>query len=308
MGSLKVYATVAGFLAVAASATTARSADLLPPPPPMPEAPAYAEIAGGWYLRGDVGVSRYQGGKTSVQGSTTEFYDTDFGSGAFAGAGVGYQFSSWFRADVTAEYRFSTGFKWNDKGPAGTSTGFYNPGTNRYDGYTASGTSYEKTSSDFSSAVVLVNGYFDLGTWHGFTPFLGAGVGYAYHFLHNGATSTLNAYGNYVDANGVMGTSGPAADVSGGSIRNKDHGDFAWALYAGVGYDVTPNVKLEVGYRYLNLGDVKTGTINCYCGQTYTGLRTRELDSHDVKIGMRWAFGDTVSTPAYEPAPLIRKY
>ena len=309
MGSFKFYATVAGCLAVASSVGAARAADLLGPPPPPPMEPYVSDVGGGWYLRGDVGVSHYEAHRLENASSPgISYYDRDFGSGGFAGAGVGYQFNSWFRADVTGEYRFSTGFGWRDKGGANTSTQFYNPGTGVYDTYTATGTSYEKTKSSYYAAVVLVNGYFDLGTWYGFTPFLGGGVGYAYHFFRGGDTSTVNAYGNYVDVNGVASPGGPPAGVSGGSIANKDKGDLAWALHAGVAYDVTPNVKLELAYRYLNMGDVKTGVINCYCNQQYAGTRIRELESHDVKIGMRWAFGGPVSAPAYEPGPLIRKY
>ena len=302
MGSLKVYATVAGVLA-AAAITTANAADLLPPPPPPPMEPYVSDVGGGWYLRGDVGVSHYEGGKISNPSATgIVFYDKEFGSGAFAGGGVGYQFNSWFRADVTGEYRFSTGFGFRDKGGVQTS-GFFNGIT-----YTSNGTSYEKTGFDYSAAVVLVNGYFDLGTWWGFSPFVGAGVGYAYHWAHNGGTSTVNAFGPYVDPNGIVQPGSPPAGVSGGSIRNKNSGDLAWALHAGIGYDVTPNVKLELAYRYLNLGSVRTGVIDCYCNQTYAGSRVKDLESHDIKLGMRWALGGPVSAPAYEPAPLIRKY
>ena len=310
MGSLKVYATVAGFLALASSVTATRAADLLPPPPPPP-APVepIAEFGGGWYLRGDVGVGRYQGGKVTHDTASSSIYDRDFGSGAFAGAGIGYQFNSWFRADVTGEYRFSTGSSWHDKG-ALSSLSYTGGGVTYY----APGMGYESTRTDNSAAVVLVNGYFDLGTWYGVTPFLGAGIGWAHHNLSNGGTNTLNAYGYYADASGnplydgngnqVRGASG----VSGGAIRNKSSGDLAWALHAGLAYDVTPNVKLELAYRYLNMGSVRTGIINCYCGEQYNGFKMKNLEAHDIKLGMRWALGGPASAPAYEPAPLMRKY
>lgn len=311
MGSFKFYATVAGVLAVAAS-TSARAADLLPPPPPPP-VPVPVDVGGGWYLRGDVGVSAYDAGKiTNVNGPDVSYYDRDFGAGAFAGAGIGYQFNNWFRADVTGEYRFSTGFNWHDKGSVGTSTLFWNGAA--YDTYTASGTSYEKSSTKYTSAVVLVNGYFDLGTWYGITPFVGAGVGYAYHWLTNGDTSTINAFGNWVAADGTVSPGTAPTGVAGGTIRNSNKGDLAWALHAGLAYDVSPNLKLEVAYRYLNMGDVKTGSIDCYCGATYGGVKVKTLESQDIKIGMRWMLGGPVVAAApiaeepYPAAPIIRKY
>src|SRR3712207_6948754 len=99
MGSFKSLA-LAGVFAVAASAP-ALAADLLPPPPPMSYAPPSAEFAGGWYLRGDVGVSAYNGGKfSSPDQPPAVFFGEDLGAGAFAGVGVGYQFNEIGRAHV----------------------------------------------------------------------------------------------------------------------------------------------------------------------------------------------------------------
>lgn len=289
MGSLKVYATVAGLLA-AASVTTARAADLLPPPPPLPPAiEPVAEVGGGWYLRGDVGVSHYEGGDVRSESSpNATFYQNDFGSGAFAGAGIGYQFSSWFRGDVTGEYRFSKGFKLNDRE------------TFVDQGFTING--FERAHGDYSSALVLVNGYFDLGTWHGLTPFIGGGVGVAYHWLKGFDTVTYNYYPALPFQN---------PGINSGTFRDKSKSSFAWAVHAGLAYDVTPNVKLELGYRYVNLGKVETGMIDCYCARSGPGIKIKDLESHDVKLGMRWALGGPVAAPVYEPAPLaplVRKY
>ena len=41
---------------------------------------------------------------------------------------------------------------------------------------------------------------------------------------------------------------------------------FAWALMAGVDFDLTPNLRLELGYRYLNYGSIATGGSNCLMG------------------------------------------
>jgi opacity protein-like surface antigen len=283
MDSFKLRLSLAGLLALGASAT-AQAADLPPPHMPMP---APVEFAGGWYLRGDVGVSHYDGGKFKSLDSndTARFSDQDFGSGGFAGAGIGYQFNNWFRADVTGEYRFSTGVRAHDR-----------------DSWIGGGgrvSSTEGYQGDYSAAVVMLNGYFDLGTWYGITPFVGAGVGWAENYLHGFETSTQNVYLDHADWNN---------GVSGGTIRDAHKGNLAWALHAGLGYDVTPNLKLEIAYRYLNLGDAKTGIVDCFCGITHPGYKVKELESHDIKIGMRWMFGGPVAQPVSYDAPIIRKY
>jgi opacity protein-like surface antigen len=281
MNSFKLRASLAGLLALGASAA-AQAADLPAPHMPMP---APVEFAGGWYLRGDVGVSSYDADKfnnPAITGPT--YYGQDFGSGSFAGAGVGYQFSNWFRADVTGEYRFSTGFRVLDR--------------EHYFNGSYGITGHEKTKGEFDAGVFMVNGYFDLGTWYGITPFVGAGVGYARLSMHGFETSTLNIYDDPTIGTGV----------SGGTIRDSHKGNLAWALHAGLAYDVTPNVKLELAYRYLNLGDATTGAVDCFCGTTYQGYKVKELASHDFKVGMRWMFGGPVAQPVSYDAPIIRKY
>ena len=86
--------------------------------------------------------------------------------------GVGYQFNNWFRVDVTGEYRggshFQSLYVLNESANIGTG----NP-TQIADFY----------RGDISSWVGLFNGYVDLGTWYGITPYVGAGVGLAWNKL-----------------------------------------------------------------------------------------------------------------------------
>ncbi|KMO34123.1 outer membrane protein [Methylobacterium aquaticum] len=279
---------------------------LLPPPPPLPPPPV--EFGGGWYLRGDVGASIYSTPKLSTVPSpdVINYYNSDLGGGAFAGIGVGYQFNSWLRGDVTGEYRFSSGFhtndhyKWKD-----TSTDENGLRLN-------DNTTYEATNGNYSAAVVMVNGYADLGTYYGITPFVGAGVGAAFHrFSGVSETSQINTTYTYAD-NPDWGTAGAPTRISGGSYKNQMKTSFAWALHAGLSYAVTPNLKLELAYRYLNMGEGSTGVLNCFCGTTLTPIKVRDIEAHDVKLGMRWMFGAPV-VAAYEPPPppmmpLVRKY
>ena len=74
-----------------------------------------------------------------------------------------------------------------------------------------------------------------------------------------------------------------------GTAGNGDKSGMAWALMAGVGYEVNKNLTLEVGYRYLNLGDAHSGRIrNAFLNESYAPLKVKDIDSHDFRIGMRW--------------------
>jgi opacity protein-like surface antigen len=286
MGRFKTFALAAGALTIAAAAipaamSVAQAADLLPPPL-YPVAPI-VDVASGWYLRGEVGVSAYSGGKFSSSNQPPSvFYGQDFGSGAFAGGGFGYQFNNWFRADVTGEYRFSNGVRVFDY-------------TNFIDGGGFPAIARETTQGNYKGAVFLLNGYVDLGTWWGVTPFVGGGVGWAYNRLTN-----FNDFSQIEDPIG-----GPVS-TSGGVYQAGNKSGLAWAIHAGLSYAVTHNLKLELAYRYLNLGDAKTGTLNCFCGQTFTGITSKDLVSQDIMFGMRWLLAGPIVAPI--EAPLVRKY
>ena len=287
MGSLKTFA-LAGLLSAVSSAAFA--ADLLPAPVLAPQ-PVPVEVSSGWYLRGDVGVGALDlRGTNAVDVSTPAVpyvYDRlqdQVGDQAFVGAGIGYQFNGWLRADVTGEYRTQTDWRFNAEDRTFGAAGGFNV-----------------TTGKFSSAVGLANAYVDLGTWGGLTPFIGAGVGFAHHMF---GSVNDQGYGAYAGGFGYGG--------------EHDKTSFAYALHAGLGYHVSPNLKLELAYRYLNMGDAETGTVSCLpaCpGNLKTIYRLKELESHDIKIGMRWMLGGSSATPVFAeapimqaPGPLVRKY
>jgi opacity protein-like surface antigen len=251
----------------------AQAADLLPPPPPMPYAAAAVEVGGGWYLRGDIGMTnqemdRLSDGVTDAQFETVHF---EFDSSPLFGVGLGYQFNPWLRVDVTGEYRGKSTLHGLER-QRGASPDFVDQ--------------YSATKSEWTG---LANVYVDLGTWYGVTPFVGAGVGVT--------RNTISAFTDVDVGVGGLAFSGEHSET-----------DLAWALHAGLAYTVIPNFKVELAYRYLNLGDAKTATMTPYdnsgcCARTYT---LKGIDSHDVKVGMRWMLGGPVMAAA--GAPIIRKY
>lgn len=313
MGSTKAL-LLAGVVALAAGA--AHAADLPPPPQFIP--PPEVVDTTGWYLRGDVGVgiasgpdirsTFYDESGTSLSGASLESRVPSFarvqqsiGDSAFVALGIGYQVNNWLRFDATGEYRTAQHLGTVESyGIDGASFG----GVGQY-------TAYDQYDGNVQSTVALVNAYVDLGTWWCFTPFVGAGVGAAYnrveglHDIGVGGPTIVDADGNTVA--GGVGNGGY------GFARSSGKFDLAYAAMAGVAYSVTPNLKLELAYRYLNMGDATSGVINCVNASGCVAEKHRySLQSNDIKLGMRWMFGDVVPTQAaYLPAPeapIVRKY
>ena len=146
-------------------------------------------------------------------------------------------------------------------------------------------------SANLGTALFMANGYVDLGTWCGITPFIGGGVGAAFHNL--------------------SGLSDHAVGVAGiGFARDTNPTNFAWAVMGGLGMNVTPNLKLEVGYRYLDMGRITSNPIHCSdilgC---FHERHSFNVASHDIRLGFRYMLGGAPAPmlmPA--PGPLIRKY
>jgi opacity protein-like surface antigen len=246
--------------------------------PSIMPAPAYAppvvEDFGGWYLRGDIGFSNQRVSKLDTPGyhdpgiTVPPTIGLGFDTAGIFGLGAGYRFNNWFRADVTGEYRGNA----NIHGLDIVNLNGAVIGTDEYRG-------------SKSEWLVLANAYADLGTWWCMTPFIGAGVG-----------ASRNTISNFVDIN--------TPNLSVAYTPNASKWNLAWALHAGVGYKVNPNLTIELAYRYVNLGDGVTGGLTDFNG--FTRGRTidfKDITSHDVKIGVRW---DLNSPPVYAP-PLMRK-
>jgi opacity protein-like surface antigen len=310
MATFKALILAGGALLALAPAAVA--ADLLPPPPPLePLPPAPAEFSG-WYLRGDVGgginantpslgvspdplATGIAGGSLSTAATNT-FFNPSVSASGFGDVGFGYQFNSWFRADVTGEYRGGSSFQalevLTDKTvlPGNTSNQQY------ADFYRA----------NLSSYIAMVNGYVDLGTWYGVTPYVGGGVGVAYNKL-----AGMTDQGSAFPGNGNL-------YPTGGYFNDGNKTNFAWALMAGLSFNVTQNLKLDLGYRYLDYGKFTSGTSNCLstagfstgsCGGSSNVVYSRNtLASNDFRLGLRWMLGEE---PVYAPPPeepLVRKY
>jgi opacity protein-like surface antigen len=252
----------------------------------MPYA-APAPEAGGWYLRGDVGVSigqtfndfeHHQTNAAFVWPASWRLDQKSMGDSAIAGIGLGYAWNNWLRFDATAEHRTNVNVKV----------------TGSYTEFCPSGRCFDVYDLQHGSNVFLANVYIDLGTWWSVTPFIGGGIGVA-----------SNTFKSATDV-GYIPIGAPGFGY--GSSNHTDW-DMAWAAHAGLAYSVTQNFKVEFSYRFLSMGSPKTGIIDCASSGCATGggptayYTLKNLSSNDFRIGLRYMIAPEQSAPP----PLMRK-
>jgi opacity protein-like surface antigen len=280
MRSVK-FILAAGAASMVSTAVIAADMPIAAPPAMYAPAPP-PEDFGGWYLRGDIGMTNTAGklhyrDMDTFAASNTQLLrgGNEFSGGMSYGLGVGYQFNNWFRADITGEYRSKVNYNAVDFIT-------YNPGGPLSDTY----------NGGYKSWVGLVNAYVDLGTWWCITPFIGAGVGGSY-----------NKISGFRD-DGVSYS--PGLNNSVAYFADNGKWNLAWAAHAGLAYKVNPGFTVELAYSYMNLGDGAPGNYRLFDNSASgpTSIKVKDITSHDVKLGVRWELNSP--QPAYMP-PLVTK-
>lgn len=271
------------FAAVASAITScgAYAADLMAPPPVAVGSQERLEFGTGWYLRGDISWAREK--------NPIIFADPNLASQAKAlngysiTLGGGYKFNTWFRADLTYDYlreisvtQRSSNFTCYDT--------LTDNGVNIVAGENSC---YARQNGKLSRHVFLANGYLDLGTWSGLTPYVGAGVGTAYGRVRGGAYDWFHSADNslYV-APAIPANPGnlpwqtstgtpmaPVTSINNTASTNRRSFNLAWALMGGLSYQVSPNASIDMGYRYLSLGKFGLGTKTASVNEFRMGMR-----------------------------------
>lgn len=256
----------------------ALAADLYEPPvvEQAPPEVVYQDSGeyGGWYIRGDVDYhwSKMRGANYILYGTPGASNNFDFtnlrGTGSL-GLGIGYQASKHLRFDVTGDYWFKTNFRGQTTGVCGA------PPV----------ACVSVDTSKMSALLLLANAYADLGTWHGITPYVGAGIG-----------------GAYVKWDELNNDNGTVTIHRGGKGWR-----FAYALMAGASYCLTSNLKLDAGYRFSR---IEGGRFFDYANGGGPGF-DRGFNTHEVRGGLRYQFGKSdCEQPvpiAYDPPPVYTK-
>jgi opacity protein-like surface antigen len=242
--------------------------------PPLVDAPELdtpiADI--GYSFKTDSGDPSYRDFDTSTQTSTTKAFDNSrFAHDFSVGAGAGYQFNDFLRSDVTVDYFRTTHNATSDYDKCTPTTG---KGAAGYCGY---------KGQKVSALSTLANGYVDLGTYWGLTPYAGAGGGISYV-----------KWGNVRQSRKCLYTSS-ASDCSsvnfnGSTESGTDSWRFTYALMTGVSYDVSDKMKIDFGYRYTRIGEGNMFNFSDYKqGNGASGAKGKDdgISRHEFRIGLR---------------------
>jgi len=117
--------------------------------------------------------------------------------------------------------------------------------------------SFTSLDAKYSALTVMANVYYDIVNYYGFTPYVGAGIGLSRNKLSDVALP---------------------ATSSGGTKTS-----FAYALHAGVSYDVNEALAIDASYRYIDLGKGQSGPLT---------IDYDDLQAHEFRIGLRYRFLD----------------
>lgn len=243
----------------------------MPPPVDAPEYTGTIAGVGGWYIRGDLGYN------ASIKGDNPTYKTLDFATSTTStntfdparfsrdytmNVGGGYQFNDFLRSDLTLDY-FRSAF---------TGKGNWEPcepslkESCRYKG------------QDMSSLGLLLNGYVDLGTYWGLTPYVGAGAGMSY-VKWGGVDQYTRCAGNCDNV---------SADML--SREGADSWRFTYALMAGTSYDLTDRLKLDFGYRFSQVAGGDMSNFNGYenaSGAFGEKSRDKGFTRHEFRTGLR---------------------
>ena len=131
--------------------------------------------------------------------------------------------------------------------------------------YTGSVFAAGDTTARIQATTLLFNGYADLGTWRSLTPYIGAGVG--------GAALRVSDYAS---------TGAPPFSATGANNTI----NLAYAAMAGVAWSLSSNLALDIGYRYLNVGNISTKS------DAFGAMTFKQIAAHEARIGLRWSFDE----------------
>ncbi len=289
------------------------------------------EIGSAWYLRGDIGYNFVKPFDFENEDSYRQ-KDENFS----ASIGAGYHINDWLRAELNAGLVWGNEFS-REYGTrcGGTETTLtttqtttmisqevatVNPLTGEMstttiqvpNTVTSESGSRNANASQPCPGITLgentaytgmAKGFVDLGTYSGFTPYVGAGIGLAYTRFRGETNKRVCSDAEW--KTGASGSGGPDSSwtsttqhtfecwgekdegkdtyTNAGDISSDKQWGVAWSAGAGVAYAVSENVKLDLGYEYTSLPGSKF-----VVHENGVNVISKNAGFHNVKLGFRY--------------------
>lgn len=282
----------------------------VPAPVPIPE------FKPSWYFRLDAGIgtvgepsaseSGFVYGDTAAEGgpgpitgpnqqmtTSSSWFDNDFNTFATFGGGVGYYFGSGFRMDATIEARSKDDVNMQGESAVWDTHSWYDDccGNRIYgddpnlNGIVDSRSKMEvQEKATLDGTIWMLNGYYDFANARGFTPYVGAGVGFVWNRIERNHTSTYSTCDNEGTRPNTCADNVWVAQNVSQADTHTDTVSFAAAAMAGVSYELSDMTALDVGYRYLHLGGT-SATMNI--GGDDSRLTIGDQNIHQFRAGLR---------------------
>lgn len=281
-----------------------------------------AELGSGWYIRGDIGLNFNGFHDVSIDGNPVDEEDALFEIRNITdklhySGGVGYRFNDFLRLDVNLGRLAGTDYSSsqlmyedpdyeNVNDPLAVQPDNANPcnGWATFVGVDNDGNEYtyiddsfitnciQQDSVEYDVVYAMANVYADLGNFHGFSPFIGAGIGIGRLAWREELDSVVcvprsaDVLEEGCQAYGVDEQPGPNETYTqSGSVNQGVDYRIGYSLTAGLGYDITENVTVEMAYKYMNFG----ASILSEGETTGTMLSSTGYGTHQVNLGLRYA-------------------
>ena len=128
--------------------------------------------------------------------------------------------------------------------------------------------------SSITTYTGMVNGYFDLGNFRGVVPYVGLGVGLAYHQMDE-----------------YQITSSAFLPQTPWKVHGDNDLTLAWSAMAGFAYQVSDRAILDLGYRYIDFGRASTARHDVFAAGNLSRLAVDDMGAHEIKVGLRYHIG-----------------
>ncbi|HEZ5723696.1 TPA: outer membrane beta-barrel protein [Neisseria meningitidis] len=178
---------------------------------------------------------------------------------------VGYDFGDWRIAADYASYR-----KWNNNKNSVQIKEINNVPPNRQDLKTEN----QENGTFHAISSLGLSAVYDFDTGSRFKPYAGVRVSYG-HVRHSiDSTKKTTEVVTTAGSNGAADTVLPGASTQNAYHESHSIRRLGLGVIAGVGFDITPKLTLDTGYRYHNWGR----------------LENTRFKTHEVSLGVRYHF------------------